>query len=215
MAENILQALPLEIAVQIVWWLDDADRARLAQTCLVMLRAFAVLGYMRLEIASPDDWKTLEQQLDGGMPLEHTDVAVIEDAHSLEIVASMKSNGYVLFRRLVSSRSIDLFHTSWISESMICALAGVHTINLGSTPVTDVGLATLAGVHSINLQDCTRVSDAGIQSLAGVHTIDLANTEVTDEGIKALAGVHTIDLTGTSVTKDGIAALKAANNLTR
>jgi len=70
---------------------------------------------------------------------------------------------------------------------------------LNDTPVTDEGVKgvkALAGVHTIDLGG-TSVTDGGVKTLAGVHTIDLENTSVTDEGIKALVGVHLIGLNHT------------------
>ena len=95
------------------------------------------------------------------------------------------------------------------------ALAGLRSLNLGGTDVTDAGLAHLRGLEKLSSLDLrvTVVTDAGLARLAslkGLESLNLSATKVSDAGLahlKGLATLHSLNLNGTGVTDAGLVHL--------
>ena len=132
--------------------------------------------------------------------------------------------------RLSSLRSLD-FTLTRISDEDLAILASrdgggdgllnLHQLSLGSTPVSDDGLAELGKVTSLqNLQlPHTGVTSAGLVHLAGLtnlQTLILDNTEITDDGLvhlKNLTNLQLLVLDNTEITDDGLVHLKNLTSL--
>ncbi len=97
-------------------------------------------------------------------------------------------------------------------------LPELKSLELGSTGITDAGLAKLAGVSKMQTLGVgnTQITDAGLAHLRGfedLRMLTLAGTNVTDEGLQHLRGLKhlwSLSLNGTSVTKAGVEELQAA-----
>lgn len=94
-------------------------------------------------------------------------------------------------------------------------LAGLHTLDLSGTAITDAGLSSvskLGGLRSLELTG-TRITDAGLESLAslkGLRHLGLADTDVTDAGmaiIEQFRNLESLNLDHTAVTDQGLTVL--------
>jgi hypothetical protein len=100
-------------------------------------------------------------------------------------------------------------------------LAGVRSLDLGSTRVSDAGLAQVGEMAALNtlLLSGTKTTDAGIrrlQPLHELHTLDLSETGLSNAGLGVLSGfpnLQSLDISSTSVTSSGLAALKDLRGL--
>lgn len=99
----------------------------------------------------------------------------------------------------------------------------LERLNLGSTRLTDRGMAELAQFSNLKVLDlhATQISDAGLAHLAGLRrleSLDLSFTAITGAGLarlKALSQLTDLDLSGTDVSDDSLASLRYSPHLKR
>ena len=108
-------------------------------------------------------------------------------------------------------RKLDLTGTELGDLKPLTALAGLQSLDLGRTQITDAGLAhlsALTGLQFLNLMD-TQITDAGLahlSALTGLQELYLGGTQITDAGLahlSALTGLQTLYLGGTQITDAG------------
>ena len=92
--------------------------------------------------------------------------------------------------------------------SPLVSLTNLETLDLGSTKITDAGVASLVSLTNLKSLDLvdTDITDAGVASLSrltNLKSLILAFTSITDVGVASLSrltNLETLSLTSTSIT---------------
>jgi hypothetical protein len=199
----------------VIYWLLATRRRRISIVSLLLLAIF--LQYNGRDTPRHSALRRIEQ-LGGYAPHERWSPPIIPASwlSALPAAANMLPKGTILGFVVEGKPATDE------DLGLFCrAFPHAEQVKLGSTQITDDGLAHIATLRSLFLLSLmnTDVGDAGVEHLTGLsrlQIVELDNTAVTDDALADLASVpslYRLSLAGTTITDTGLKHLHALPRL--